>query len=696
MSADSHHDKDEVDIIDIRSSTHDISLKRELEKCLAATPPQFPSLLLWDEKGLQHFEAITHSPEYYLTNCEIDLLEKHSTELATQIEPGSVILELGSGCLRKIKILLDALEAQTKPVDYYALDLSHSELLRTLKDISPSSFEYVRCHGLLGTYDDGLRWLNVVSERPKCIFSLGSTIGSYPVSQAAKFLNGFVKAVKDSTETTIFIVGVDGCKDSDRVWHAYNDRKGCNYRFIANVLHHANRLLGYYAFRPEDWRVQGTWDAEQGCHNQFLVLAHDLEIDGMKLKGGEGLYVVSSHKFDKAEQERLWEDAGLELQRCWTTDPHRYSLNALSSASISLDDMQHNCASHCYTCDGCGSATGDGKNDVRHLRSLPELVISSNKGYTSMSEPRERPLCSPTLSVPNDAVDKDKIFEISPPPYAEQSRSYSSSKLASGATMFLSRNVIWRIAFDWRLHRYIPKAQRPTDRDARLFKALCKDHGKLLSSWSKTGPNSKELEDARARVQRWIFDPCIAVDLLELFMFSVRYVTARTWYIFRIKRIMHNRSDLQLLRSVLDSQILVDILAGSSQTNFGIKLKERCAEVHGWYFHWLLPPNLIDTHRVVQCSPSSISSGTANLGEWSQAKLLLNECRRPCVELMNPALSSRYRVDRGYFLRDTKLNQQPGFAIMEELPHRNLLPDWVTLGTCTWANPDRHHNPRST
>jgi EasF-like predicted methyltransferase len=324
--------KTEVEIIDIRSSTHDFSLLEMLEEGLSAPQPGFPSLLLWDEKGLQHFEAVTHSPEYYLTNCEIELLKQHSAEIAKQIEPGSIVLELGSGCLRKIKILLDAIEAQHKTVFYYALDLNRAELERTLTDISPSSFRHVKCYGLLGTYDDGLHWLQkrTIATRPKCILSLGSTIGSSSGPEAANFLRGFVEVVKSSTEKTMFVVGIDGCQDGDKVWHAYNDAEGRNYRFISNILHHANKVLGYETFDPKDWKVEGEWNAQGGSHDQFLIPQRDIIASGVKLKRGKGLYVVSSYKFDEEEQEKLWEDAGLELKSCWTTEPHKYTLNVVS------------------------------------------------------------------------------------------------------------------------------------------------------------------------------------------------------------------------------------------------------------------------------------------------------------------------------------------------------------------------------
>jgi uncharacterized SAM-dependent methyltransferase len=79
--------------------------------------------------------------------------------------------------LRKVCLLLQAFEDARKSVDYYALDLSQRELERTLSHVP--DFKYVRCHGLLGTYDDGTVWLKQPSivGKPKCILHLGSSIG---------------------------------------------------------------------------------------------------------------------------------------------------------------------------------------------------------------------------------------------------------------------------------------------------------------------------------------------------------------------------------------------------------------------------------------------------------------------------------------------------------------------------------------
>jgi uncharacterized SAM-dependent methyltransferase len=120
---------------------------------------------------------ITYLDEYYLTNDEIALLESHSAEIARYVPSGSMVIELGSGNLRKVNMILQALEKAKKNVDYYALDLSRKELERTLAQVP--AYRYVQCRGLLGTYDDGREWLKKPenASRRKCILSLGSSIG---------------------------------------------------------------------------------------------------------------------------------------------------------------------------------------------------------------------------------------------------------------------------------------------------------------------------------------------------------------------------------------------------------------------------------------------------------------------------------------------------------------------------------------
>ena len=88
------------DIIDIRRNKYELSLLSMMRASLKETANeslQLPPLLLWDEEGLRHFEAITYQDEYYLTNDEIEILKQHSDDIARKIKPVSILVELGSG-----------------------------------------------------------------------------------------------------------------------------------------------------------------------------------------------------------------------------------------------------------------------------------------------------------------------------------------------------------------------------------------------------------------------------------------------------------------------------------------------------------------------------------------------------------------------------------------------------------------------
>lgn len=85
-------------------------------------------------------------------------------------------------------LLLQALEKAKKDVTYYALDLSRPELERTLAELPV--YQHVKCHGLLGTFDDGREWLKDPANltQHKCILSLGSSIGTFGRGSTCQWL----------------------------------------------------------------------------------------------------------------------------------------------------------------------------------------------------------------------------------------------------------------------------------------------------------------------------------------------------------------------------------------------------------------------------------------------------------------------------------------------------------------------------
>jgi uncharacterized SAM-dependent methyltransferase len=87
-------------IIDIRRDTNEISILEDIKRGLRPKDGEektLPTLLLYDEAGLKLFEDITYLDEYYLTGAEIEVLETYADDIAERIQPGSIVVELGSG-----------------------------------------------------------------------------------------------------------------------------------------------------------------------------------------------------------------------------------------------------------------------------------------------------------------------------------------------------------------------------------------------------------------------------------------------------------------------------------------------------------------------------------------------------------------------------------------------------------------------
>lgn len=223
------------------------------------------------------------------------------------------MLTIDSRNLRKIEILLRECERTEKKVDYYALDLSLVELQRTFSEISPESFTHVGFHGLHGTYDDAVSWLESPEnrKRPTVVMSMGSSMGNFNRSSAAEFLGGFSKLLSPSD---FMLIGLDACKTPEKVFRAYNDSQGITHQFYENGLLHANAVLGFEAFKADEWEILTGYDKRQGCHQACYSAKVDVTINGILIPRGEKLLFEEAWKYGRDEREELWRNADLISQ----------------------------------------------------------------------------------------------------------------------------------------------------------------------------------------------------------------------------------------------------------------------------------------------------------------------------------------------------------------------------------------------
>jgi EasF-like predicted methyltransferase len=184
----------------------------------------------------------------------------------------------------------------------------HDELVRTLAAVPDGSFNFVTCAGLWGTYDDGLAWLKQPenAEKPKAILSMGSSIGNFTPDEAVDFIAQFATELG---REDLMLIALDGCQDADKVYNAYNDKDGVTHGFTANGLKHANRLLGYDAFKPDLWEAVGQYDRQGSRHQAFVVPNTAVTVEGADIKKNEKVRIEESYKWPFQKAERLWHEA---------------------------------------------------------------------------------------------------------------------------------------------------------------------------------------------------------------------------------------------------------------------------------------------------------------------------------------------------------------------------------------------------
>ncbi|KAJ2806654.1 hypothetical protein H4R21_000780 [Coemansia helicoidea] len=318
-----------------------------------------PLVLLYDNVGLDLFDRITYLPEYYLTNCEIDILRTQTDDIVAQIPDGSDVIELGCGSLRKTAILLEALNRQRTDVAYYAIDVMPDPLHESISQLVPK-FPNIAFVGLCGMYEEVLPRLRE-SPRQKTVLWLGSSVGNYDADEVVQFLEQLSSSFLASDDA--ILIGMDKQKDRQVILDAYCDSQGVTAEFAFNVLAHTSTVINDYAcrlrgsgpstdcspsavFDREQFAYVNTYDDEIGGHKIFLEARDDVTVrwpreiaewisdtygdaagDGLVIKRGERIFVEPSYKFSDSAAEVLGRRAGLELSAKWTDRQEYHMLN---------------------------------------------------------------------------------------------------------------------------------------------------------------------------------------------------------------------------------------------------------------------------------------------------------------------------------------------------------------------------------
>ena len=297
---------------------------------LSDTPKALPAKYLYDDIGSRLFTEITGLPEYYPTNCEKEILNRHSEEISTLLSAGPFnLVELGAGIGEKTKILLDRFESDNLEYRFVPIDISEGAMKDLIDDLG-SEFPKVEIGGLVSDYFNGLKWLNNRSQRRNVVLFLGSSIGNFTRSDSRVFLRNVWSCLKHGD---LLLTGFDLKKDIEMLLWAYNDRQGVTAKFNLNLLERINRELGGQ-FDVSKFRHYGTYNVFTGSMESYLVsLERQQVFIGMigrafEFNEWEPIHTEFSHKFLPESIMRLAEETGFTVERM-LYDSEKYFTDAI-------------------------------------------------------------------------------------------------------------------------------------------------------------------------------------------------------------------------------------------------------------------------------------------------------------------------------------------------------------------------------
>ena len=297
------------------TTSPDPTFKEEVIKGLSDYPKHLSSKYFYDARGDELFQEIMAMPEYYLTDCETEILENHTGAILEHFVEESKpfnLIELGAGDGKKTKILLKALQDARADFTYRPIDISENVLELLAADLE-ESFPGMRVEPLQGTYFESLEKLCTLEDTRKVILFLGSNIGNLLHPKAIEFLKSIRILM---SEKDLLFIGFDQKKNPQTVLDAYNDKAGITEAFNKNILHRINREF-QGDFDPDLFLHWEVYDPETGTAKSYLVAreAHVVTLSGIdksfRFKKWETIHTEISQKYDDDVVAWLAEKAGL-------------------------------------------------------------------------------------------------------------------------------------------------------------------------------------------------------------------------------------------------------------------------------------------------------------------------------------------------------------------------------------------------
>ncbi|OIW29130.1 hypothetical protein CONLIGDRAFT_682048 [Coniochaeta ligniaria NRRL 30616] len=357
-----------------------------------------PTVVLYQGHGIVLFEDITRDPKYYVYHEEMEILARHGSSIVEALTSGIAVdrtnyvisakdsnnlcnvnltlIDLGAGSLTKAESLLHSIEAANLRFSgppkisstYYAgpgsalqVDIQYHQLrdrLHGLLERNPSFLsghrlphgehggDGIAIRGVCGSYFDSLSRLqkgefqcgesnmDTVPSR-KCLMWLGSSVTNMEPAEAIAFLRNL--ATSGLQDDNMLLIGVDHCRDTDKIKAAYSETSGRWKAYVRNGIRNAGVLLGRHGAPltagAERWELVTRWDKENGRHMRFVrcpeKLSFSTKTGRIEIDKNEHVFVAQSFKYSPNHIKDCFNKAGLHIVNRWSLDQGDCSLYLL-------------------------------------------------------------------------------------------------------------------------------------------------------------------------------------------------------------------------------------------------------------------------------------------------------------------------------------------------------------------------------
>jgi L-histidine N-alpha-methyltransferase len=288
----------------------------EVAEGLSASPKFLSSKYHYDDEGSRIFQEIMAMPEYYLTNCEMDIMKNRAIEIyeATGFKSHFNIIELGAGDGAKTKEFLRNLLAVNVDFTYVPIDISE-EAINLLVESMNQALPNLKMNPQVGDYFEVMDKIEAEENCPNLVLFLGSNIGNFRHEWAIDLLQHINKHMRSGDE---LIVGFDLMKDPNLIRSAYDDSQGITARFNLNLLTRINRELGGN-FNVNKFGFYSFYNPVNGDVRSFLFSKEQQEVEitatdkSFKFEKDEMIWTELSKKYSPSGIEKLGADAGFKF-----------------------------------------------------------------------------------------------------------------------------------------------------------------------------------------------------------------------------------------------------------------------------------------------------------------------------------------------------------------------------------------------